>query len=366
MRRQRKNKKQVRLVLSLSVCLLLVMTIGYAAFSTNLTITGKGNIVEKLKNIKSWSNTSNEDFHTEFYRKNIININFINNVSIPSDFVENWDISADGRKGVIAYVKFNKDNPEKYDLYIGAKGGVVANQNSGYMFYNFTEVTSINFNNNFDTSNVTNMISMFQFCTNLETIDISTFDTANVTNMQNMFGMFNNTTGTVEENKLTEIIFGEKWSTKNVTQMAQMFAGCKKITTIDVSNWDTSNVINMGSVFAHCYNLKSVDVSKWNTGNVNDMSWLFMACSNLTSLDLDNWNTSKVTAMRDMFLGCTKLKSLNLCSFDTRKVSNMYQMFRNTTAITQIKIGPNFTTAGADTTNMFFGSGVEAVTTGQC
>lgn len=54
MRRRRKNKKQVKLVVVISICLLLIMTVGYAAFSTNLTLSAKGNIkqitrVEDLK-----------------------------------------------------------------------------------------------------------------------------------------------------------------------------------------------------------------------------------------------------------------------------------------------------------------------------
>ena len=44
MRRRQKNRKQVRMVVGLSICLLLIMTVGYAAFSTNITLTAKGNI----------------------------------------------------------------------------------------------------------------------------------------------------------------------------------------------------------------------------------------------------------------------------------------------------------------------------------
>lgn len=55
MRRQRENRKHVRVIISLSLCLLMIMTIGYAAFSTNLTLTAKGNIktlitIDQLKN----------------------------------------------------------------------------------------------------------------------------------------------------------------------------------------------------------------------------------------------------------------------------------------------------------------------------
>ncbi len=48
MRRRRENKRKIKLVIGLSICLLLIMTVGYAAFQTNLNITAKGNI----KNIK--------------------------------------------------------------------------------------------------------------------------------------------------------------------------------------------------------------------------------------------------------------------------------------------------------------------------
>ena len=45
MRRRQKNRKQVRMVVGLSICLLLMMSVGYAAFSTNLTLNAKGNIL---------------------------------------------------------------------------------------------------------------------------------------------------------------------------------------------------------------------------------------------------------------------------------------------------------------------------------
>ena len=44
MRRRNKNKRQIRIVIGTAICLLLIMTAGYAAFSTNITLTAKGNI----------------------------------------------------------------------------------------------------------------------------------------------------------------------------------------------------------------------------------------------------------------------------------------------------------------------------------
>ena len=43
---RRKRRKQKKLIIILSLSLLMVITVGYAAFSTNLSITAKGNIKE--------------------------------------------------------------------------------------------------------------------------------------------------------------------------------------------------------------------------------------------------------------------------------------------------------------------------------
>ena len=42
--RRRKHQKTIRIIVCISICLLLIMTVGYAAFSTNLTLTAKANI----------------------------------------------------------------------------------------------------------------------------------------------------------------------------------------------------------------------------------------------------------------------------------------------------------------------------------
>ena len=46
-KRERRNKKTITVVITSAVCLLVLMTAGYAAFSSNINITAKGNIMEK-------------------------------------------------------------------------------------------------------------------------------------------------------------------------------------------------------------------------------------------------------------------------------------------------------------------------------
>ncbi len=45
---RRKNKKQIKMIILSMVCLLFIMTVGYAAFQTNLSINAKGNILNKV------------------------------------------------------------------------------------------------------------------------------------------------------------------------------------------------------------------------------------------------------------------------------------------------------------------------------
>lgn len=156
-RRHRRKNNQRKIIIFSLIGLLFIMVVGYSAFQTNLNINVKGNIVERSRVIQSWTNSSSEDFHTTYYKENIVSATFLDSNAVPSDAVESWDVSVDKDKGVMAYVVTNTDDNTKYDLYIGANKGVIANENSSSLFYKFINLASIDFNNNFDTSNVINM-----------------------------------------------------------------------------------------------------------------------------------------------------------------------------------------------------------------
>ena len=61
-KRRRKNK----ILIIGSLLLLLFLCVGYVAFSTNLSITTKGNIKEKSRVIQAWDENSQTDFHSDF------------------------------------------------------------------------------------------------------------------------------------------------------------------------------------------------------------------------------------------------------------------------------------------------------------
>ena len=210
------------------------------------------------------------------------------------------------------------------------------------------------------------MSYMFAWCTNIETIDISSFNTSNVIYMQNMFSMYDNNNFTVIENKLSNIILGDNFDTQNVTNIVQMFAGCEKLTQINVENWNTSNINNISSVFAYCSSLINLDLSKWDTSKVTTMAWLFDECNNLEEVNLSNFNTENVTSMYQMFQGCHNLEKVNLCSFNTQNVSNSISMFYDTPKLKAVYVGSGWTLESTEENGMFAYSNISDVTKGQC
>ena len=230
---------------------------------------------------------------------------------------ESWDISSAKNKTVMARLVPNTDDTTTNTLYIQGNGGVIANYNSSDLFYRFSKLTEIENINLLDTSNVTNMYSMFYECNRLTSLDLSKFDTSQVTNMNRMFYFCSRLTSLDVSN----------FNTSEVTGMSDMFYFCGSLTSLDVSNFNTSKVTNMSAMFCSCEGLTSLDVSNFNTSNVTNMKEMFFRCEGLTSLDVSSFNTSNVTGMQMMFCQCKKLTNLNLNNFDTSKVTDMSRMF---------------------------------------
>ena len=65
--------------------------------------------------------------------------------------------------------------------------------------------------------------------------------------------------------------------------MSYMFDRCSNLTSLDVSTFDTSKVTNMNAMFAYCNVLETIYVSnKWNTSNVTSFNNMFLNCTSLT------------------------------------------------------------------------------------
>ena len=164
---------------------------------------------------------------------------------------------------------------------------------------------------------LTSMYSMFYYCNNLTSLDLSGFDTSAVTHMGSMFYGCTH---------LTSLDLSG-FDTSAVTIMGSMFKGCNNLTSLDLSGFDTSAVTNMDSMFEGCNNLTSLDLSSFDTSAVTNMVGMFKGCTHLTSLDLSGFDTSAVTNIGSMFSSCHNLTSLDLSGFDTSAVTIMGEAF---------------------------------------
>ena len=197
-----------------------------------------------------------------------------------------------------------------------------------------------------NTANVKNMSNMFSGCQKLSSLDLSKFNTANVTNMSRMF---------YGCQKLSSLDLS-KFNTEKVTDMSSMFEDCLELSSLDLSNFNTKEVKQMNNMFWGCSALSSLDLSNFNTANVMYMGNMFFYCSALSSLTLSNFNTEKVESMGNLFEGCSALSSLDLSNFNTKKVRYMASMFRACSALTTIYVSDNFKTGQVtNSTGMFYG-----------
>ena len=337
------------------------------AINSDILIKTKGTIMEIAIMKNGYSEDKNANGGTEFWSDNykpyIRTINFDNDLSnLPSSCTEEnlcWDISYDTsqNKKVYGYLvdtglKDSTDNTKSlYNLYIVSEKQIFAPSDcsfifSFYKYYNgdISNLTQIEFNNNFNTSNVQDMDFMFGGCSSIINLDLSNFNTTKVTDMYRMFSGCSSIINLDLSN----------FNTTKVTDMNRMFGECPSLTNINLSNFDTSNVTNMYCMFYGCSSLTSLDLSSFNTSNVTNMDSMFNWCSSLTSLDLSNFNTAKVTTMEEMFYNCKSLTSLDLSNFNTAKVTTMEKMFYNCKSLTSLNLS-NFNTLNViDMSDMFY------------
>ena len=123
-----------------------------------------------------------------------------------------------------------------------------------------------------DTSNVTNMESLFYQSTNLKTITFGeNWDTSKVTSMSYMFASDG------IEMSLTNIKGLEYFNTGKVEIMRYMFNNCSQLKKLNLSSFDTSSLTDAKQVFGYCSSLETIMVSRdtWDLSNANTEDWLY-------------------------------------------------------------------------------------------
>ena len=122
---------------------------------------------------------------------------------------------------------------------------------------------------------------------------------------------------------LTSIEGLEYLNTENVTTMQSMFEGCSSLTSLDLTSFNTEKVSTMQAMFAECSSLTSLNLSNFNTYNVGVLYDMFNGCNSLTTLDLTNFDMTNVTDVDEVFFNCTSLETI-FCNDDWSSKSYEY------------------------------------------
>ena len=100
----------------------------------------------------------------------------------------------------------------------------------------------------------------------------------------------------------------EYLNTSEVTNMASMFFDCDELESVDFSHFNTEKVERMDQMCTYCYGFTHVDLSSFDTHNVKNMSWMFADCQNLRTIYAgEGWSTDAVTESYEMFRNCYSL-----------------------------------------------------------
>ena len=71
--------------------------------------------------------------------------------------------------------------------------------------------------------------------------------------------------------QLNSMVFSEDFDSTNVTNISSMFYDCQNLTSVDLGHFITTNVVNMTDLFSFCNELNYVDISKFST-NMNKVT----------------------------------------------------------------------------------------------
>lgn len=156
-----------------------------------------------------------EFFGTSIPRCNINVLHITDTNKVPEGVLGSFDLSQDQDGSVMAW--YTKSSRKGYcDMTIGQEGGVIANEDSSYLF---SDIMSVDGLENLYTNNVKNMSYMFyRYGTGkLDSLDLGVdFDTSKVENMDGMFDKFG-------LNKIGFVYMRSGFVLSNVKQMNDIF-----------------------------------------------------------------------------------------------------------------------------------------------
>ena len=218
--------------------------------------------------------------------------------------------------------------------------------NMKYMFGKCFFLKEINLSN-LNTSNVIDMSYMFNGCKKLENIEFP--NSFNIQKVEDMSFMFHQCFS------LSSIKFPSSFSKNNLKNICYLFAKCYKLTKADLSNLKTENVKDMSFMFDDCVKLETllIDPDKFITKKVTSMCNMFENCNKLKSIDLTSFDAGNVNFANSMFKECHQLEEIDLSKMKISEKANISHMFNKCESLKKINLSSFCITDKNIMNNMF-------------
>jgi surface protein len=214
------------------------------------------------------------------------------------------------------------------------------------MFEN-TDILKVEFNPNFETKSLVDTSSMFKKSL-LNEIKLGNIDTSEVTNMDSMF----------EQTAIEDTSFFSKLKFGKVKNMNNMFH-LSAIKTFNSQNLDLPHLETMENFFSQSIFLYSVELSKMNAPELKNMNGMFESCSGLKYLGLKDMNIPKLESIKKMFYYSEVPKDFVLSVFKSNNIKDISSLFQRCTGLTSINFDGFFTKKVEDMSYLFSYSSIK-------
>ena len=201
---------------------------------------------------------------------NVTNIVFWYTMPLPAGYtvgVDAFRVDLQRQGDIPIYALLSAVNPltgKRNLVFCTEASHIYANANSSYLFANLNKISQISaFSSDFITDNVTDMSYMFANNNTLSGLNgIETFNTTHVTTMYRMF--YHNT-------KVGGLDLSHFYTSGLIpTGMVGMFDGCSNLQSLDLSSFHTGQITSMENLFNGCVRLGTLEINNFDMSGVNN------------------------------------------------------------------------------------------------
>lgn len=124
------------------------------------------------------------------------------------------------------------------------------------------------------------------------------------------------------------------FNTSNVTNMSYLLNYCESLKDINgMADWDVSNVTNMSNLFTRTANVDLTPLKDWDVSKVTTLSNLFEYSKITTLKGLENWNLSSLTSISGLLYQSSVVDASAISNWDTSRITSFYNLTYSATSL---------------------------------